>query len=244
MLEYQTFVNSPDLKDSYEFTPFGVRHDSPMYAIGDISAEKKQIIQKFAEFAQQSKYQDLGKKNGFNGLDSYASEMKTVDGATLTAAQKLWKEKKNANKPIMAVFVADVSGSMNGEPMNRMKESLLKGQKYLGKNNSIGLVTYSDDVTINLPIAPFDTNHQSLFVGAVEGLQANGGTATYDGIVVAMKMLKDEMKNTDLTTMYKPTNPIRMDSEIGMVPTSFKAVPKIPYLLSQPRPSFPVSTRE
>ncbi|RHW38148.1 VWA domain-containing protein [Neobacillus notoginsengisoli] len=194
VLEYQTFINSPDLKDSYVFTPFGVRHDSPLYAIGDISAEKKQIIEKFAEFAQGKKHQELAKKYGFNGLDQYASEMKTVDGATLSAAQKLWKEKKNGNKPIMAVFVADVSGSMDGEPMNRMKESLLKGQKYLGKDNSIGLVTYSDDVTINLPIAPFDTNQQSLFVGAVEGLQANGGTATYDGIVVAIKMLKDEMK--------------------------------------------------
>ena len=202
VLEYQTFINSPDLKDSYVFTPFGVRHDSPLYAIGEISAEKKQIIQQFAEFAQQPKYQELGKKNGFNGLDSYASEMQTVDGVTLSAAQKLWKEKKNANKPIVAVFVADVSGSMNGEPMNRMKESLLKGQKYLGKNNSIGLVTYSDDVEINLPIAPFDTNQQSYFVGAVEGLQANGGTATYDGIVVAIKMLKDEMKkNPDVTPL-------------------------------------------
>ncbi|WP_059170448.1 VWA domain-containing protein [Bacillus sp. FJAT-27445] len=202
VLEYQTFINSPDLKDSYVFTPFGVRHDSPLYAIGNISDEKKQIIQQFAQFSQEKKYQELGKKYGFNGLDSYAPEMQTVDGATLSAAQKLWKDKKNANKPIVAVFVADVSGSMNGEPMNRMKESLLKGQKYLGKNNSIGLVTYSDDVEINLPIAPFDTNQQSYFVGAVEGLQANGGTATYDGIVVAMKLLKDEMKmNPDVTPL-------------------------------------------
>ncbi|OCA90420.1 hypothetical protein A8F94_00565 [Bacillus sp. FJAT-27225] len=194
VLEYQTFINSPDLKDSYVFTPFGVRHDSPLYAIGDITDEKKQIIKTFADFAQGKKYQELAKKNGFNGLDNYTSELKAIDGATLSAAQKLWKEKKNGNKPIMAVFVADVSGSMDGEPLNRMKESLLKGQKYLGKDNSIGLVTYSDDVTINLPIATFDTNQQSMFVGAVEGLQANGGTATYDGIVVAMKMLKDEMK--------------------------------------------------
>lgn len=194
VLEYQTYVNSPEIKGSYVFNPFGVRHDSPLYALGDLSEDKLAIVKKFGEFTQQAKFQEKAKKDGFNGLENYQSEMKTVDGAALTAAQKLWKEKKNGTKPILAVFVADVSGSMDGEPMNRLKESLIKGQKYLGKDNKIGFVTYSDDVSINLPISKFDTNHQSKFVGAVESLQANGGTATFDGIIVATKMIKEEMK--------------------------------------------------
>ena len=193
VLEYQTFINSPDLKDSYIFTPFGTRHDSPLYALGNLPEEKKNILKKFAEFVDQEKYQTLGKKYGFNNLDDYTPEMKMINGHTLSAAQKLWKEKKSGGKPIVAVFVADVSGSMDGESINRLKESLIKGQKYLGTDNSIGLVTYSDDVTINLPISQYDTNQQSLFVGAVKSLQANGGTATYDGIVVAMKMLNDQL---------------------------------------------------
>lgn len=193
VLEYQTFINSPDLKDSYIFTPFGTRHDSPLYALGNQPEEKKNILKKFSEFVDQEKYQTLGKKYGFNNLNDYIPEMKMIDGNTLSAAQKLWKEKKSGGKPIVAVFVADVSGSMDGESLNRLKESLIKGQKYLGTDNSIGLVTYSDDVTINLPIGQYDTNQQSLFVGAVESLQANGGTATYDGIVVAMNMLKEQL---------------------------------------------------
>ena len=116
-----------------------------------------------------------------------------VNGSVLTAAQKLWKEKKNGNKPVAAVFVADVSGSMDGEPLHRLKESLLTGQKYLGRDNSIGFVSYSDRVTINLPIGKYDTNQQSMFVGTINSLQAGGGTATFDGIVVAMKMLQDEL---------------------------------------------------
>ncbi|HET8687874.1 MAG TPA: substrate-binding domain-containing protein, partial [Methanosarcina sp.] len=39
VLEYQTYVNTPDIR-YYEFTPFGFRHDSPMYAVGELSAEK------------------------------------------------------------------------------------------------------------------------------------------------------------------------------------------------------------
>jgi len=195
VLEYQTFVNAADLKSGYVFTPFGVRHDSPLYALGDLPQYKREILKKFAEFTVQDKYQRLGAEKGFNGLEEYHSEMAVVDGGTISAAQKLWKEKKNGSKPVAAVFVTDVSGSMDGERLNRLKESLIKGQKYLGKDNSIGLVSYSNNVTVNLPIAKYDTNQQSMFVGAVGSLQAGGGTATFDGIVVAMKMLQEEMAN-------------------------------------------------
>ncbi|MEW4219127.1 vWA domain-containing protein [Rossellomorea marisflavi] len=193
VLEYQTYTNASDLKDSYEFVPFGVRHDNPLYALGELPAEKVKVLEEFAQFAKQDRYKELAKKDGFNGLEEYQSEMKPLDGSTITSAQKIWKEKKNGTQSIAAVFVADVSGSMDGESLNKLKESLLKGQKYLGKDNSIGLVSYSDDVAINMPIKKFDVNQQSEFVGAVESLQANGGTATYDGIVVAMKMLQDEL---------------------------------------------------
>lgn len=193
VLEYQTFLNAADLKGAYVFTPFGVRHDSPLYALGNISKEKRDIVVKFAEFVNQDKYQKSGKDKGFNNLEDYKSELADTDGGLLLAAQKLWKEKKNVSKPIVAIFVADVSGSMAGEPLNRLKESLLQGQKYLGNDNSIGLVSYSSKVSINMPVGKFDTNHRSLFVGAVNSLQAGGGTATFDGIVVALKMLKEEL---------------------------------------------------
>lgn len=193
VLEYQTYVNAADLKGGYVFTPFGVRHDSPLYALGDLPQAKLDIIKKFAEFVTQEKYQKSAKDKGFNNLDDYKPEMAAVDGSLLSAAQKLWKEKKDGGKPIAAVFVADVSGSMAGEPLNRLKESLLKGQKYLGKENSIGLIAYSSTVSARLPIGKYDTNQQSMFVGAVNSLQASGGTATFDAIVVAMKMLQDKM---------------------------------------------------
>jgi len=192
VLEYQTYMNVADLKGGYVFTPFGVRHDSPLYALGKLPQNKLDIIKKFAEFVQEDKYQKLAADKGFNGLNDYKSEYDTPDGNLLSAAQKLWKEKKSGSKPIVAVFVADVSGSMDGEPLNRLKESLLKGQKFLGRDNSIGFVSYSSDVTINLPIAKYDTNQQSMFVGAIDSLQAAGGTATFDAIVVALKMLQDE----------------------------------------------------
>lgn len=192
ILEYQTYVNTPDIK-SYEFTPFGVRHDSPMYAIGNLSAEKTKILNKFVEFTQQDKYQQLATKYGFNGLNDYLSEAGAVRGDVITQAQKLWKEKKNAGKNICAVFVADISGSMSGEPLNKLKQSLIQGQYYIGTDNLVGLVSYSDNVHIDLSISKFDLNQRSLFTGAVKDLQAGGNTATFDGIAVAIQMIEQQM---------------------------------------------------
>ena len=56
----------------------------------------------------------------------------------------------------------------------------------------VGLVSYSDNVHIDLPISKFDLNNRSMFAGAVNDLQAGGSTATNDGIAVAMKMLLDQ----------------------------------------------------
>jgi Ca-activated chloride channel homolog len=190
ILEYQTYMNTPDIR-SYEFIPFGVRHDSPMYAIGELSAEKMKILNKFVEFSQQEEYQTLATKYGFNGLNDYQSDAVAVSGDVIIQAQKLWKEKKNA-KPICAVFVADVSGSMDGVPLNNLKKSLSEGQKNIGQDNLIGLVSYSSDVNIDLPIAKFDLNQRSLFAGAVRDLRAGGSTSTFDAIAIAMKMLIDQ----------------------------------------------------
>lgn len=202
IMEYQTYINSPELKTDYIFTPFGYRHDSPLYSVGNLSNEKKEILNKFIEFYKQDKYQELAVKDGFNALEDYKCEIENLDGNTILQAQKLWKENKNGDKPIVALFVADVSGSMEGEPLNELKKSLLNGSRYIGEENSIGLVTYSNDVNINLPIEKFDLNQRSLFTGAVQDMDASGGTATFDAIAVAVQMLLDEKeKNPDAKLM-------------------------------------------
>lgn len=190
ILEYQTYINTPDIR-SYEFIPFGVRHDSPIYAIGEISPEKMKILSEFIDFTQREKYQKLANEYGFSGLDQYQPESGPVSGDVIIQAQKIWKEEKDP-MPICAIFVADVSGSMEGEPLNKLKRSLMEGQKYIGNDNLVGLISYSDDVHIDLLISKFDLKNRSLFSGAVHDLQTGGSTATFDGIAVALDMLQKE----------------------------------------------------
>lgn len=189
VMEYQTYINDPELTRKYEFTPFGFIHTNPLYTPQGTSAQKKQILQMFAEFSQSEENQELAGEYGFNVDLNYTVEQNEVDGITLLNAQELWKEEKDSGRPILAVFVADVSGSMGGQPLNALKTSLINGMRYINTTNYIGLVSYSDDVVINVPVGKFDLNQQSAFKGAVESLSASGGTATFDGIIVAADML-------------------------------------------------------
>lgn len=200
ILEYQTYCNSRELKD-YTFTPFGVRHDNPVYEIGTLSDVQKQALNMFLSYCSEEGNQALAAEYGFNQLEDYTSEVNTFSGDTLLDAQNLWKEKKDSGKPVTAVFVADVSGSMAGEPLNNLKKSLINASQYINSDNYIGLVSYNSDVFINLPIAQFDLNHRAYFTGAVEDLDASGGTASFDAVCVALKMLleaKEQNPDTKL----------------------------------------------
>lgn len=189
IMEYQTYINDSDLTRKYEFTPFGFKHSNPLYTTKECSEEKKEIMKLFADFAKEEKWQDLAAEYGFNKDLGYVVEQDEVDGDVLLSAQDIWKKEKDSGKPIIAVFVADISGSMAGEPINALRSSLINGMKYINKNNYIGLVSYADDVTIEVPIDKFDLTHQSEFKGAVENLSAGGGTATFDGIITATDMI-------------------------------------------------------
>ena len=198
VLEYQTYKNTVELRD-FVFVPFGVRHDSPMYALGNLSPDKSQLIDMFIQYCQSDKSQKLAGEYGFNNLNDYKSEVPLPSGNVITSAQSLWKEVKDAGRPVAAVFIADISGSMNGEPIMNLKESLINGSQYINQKNLIGLVSYDNNVYINLPIAAFDLNQRSKFCGAVQDLIPGGQTATYDAILVGLKML-DEVKQKDPQT--------------------------------------------
>lgn len=201
LLEYQTFVNSKDLQSSYVFVPFGVRHDSPIYEIGNLSDLKKQITNKFIEYCKTEESQKIATEKGFNGLNDYSYE-KNIDGKAILKAQSTWKEEKSGEAGLTAVFVADVSGSMEGSPLLKLKASLNQATNFIGSDVNVGFVTFSDTVNIAVPIAKFDQTQKSYFSNAVKNLRAGGGTAMYDAIIVAEKMLIEEQaKNPNTKIM-------------------------------------------
>lgn len=193
VMEEQAYHNTPELKD-YVYTPAGIRHDHPVYTFEYVSKEKQEAAKLFTEYCLSDESRKLADEKGFNLHDDYKSQENGLDGNGYLSAQKIWKQNKDGGQPIIAVFVADISGSMAGKAINNLKDSLISTSQYIGSDNYIGLVSYADDVHINLPIDKFDGTHRAKFTGAVKALDIEGSTATYNAVLVALKMMLDKQK--------------------------------------------------
>ncbi len=192
VMEEQAYINTSELR-GFVYIPAGIRHDHPVYTFDWDSDKEKEAAAMFVEYCKNDRNQQLATEKGFNHHNDYESQDPGLNGTQYISAQKVWKQNKNGGKPIVAVFIADVSGSMDGEPINSLKDSLVKSSVYIGEEHYVGLVSYSSDVTINLPINQFDPTQQAYFSGEVKNLTASGGTATYDAVLVAMDMIEKKM---------------------------------------------------
>lgn len=192
ILGHQTFSRTEELQSGFEFFPFGIRHDHPLYAVGNLPAEKLEVLEQYALFSERPRFQKLAKRYGWNASIDFTPTVTAPSGETLIRAQRLWKEKKNAGARISAVFLTDVSGSMQGGKLRAVKESLIAGSNLISPENSIGLAVFSDKVQLVLPIRPFKLQHKGAFHAAVQEMRASGGTAMYDGIAAALTMLLEE----------------------------------------------------
>jgi Ca-activated chloride channel family protein len=189
VMEYQTFVKTAELQSGYVFLPFGYPHNNPLYAVGELPPEKKEVLEAFAKFSEQPRYRDLGTQYGFNPQMQAEKFYPLPSGGTLVQAQQIWKTKKDAGRAVAAVFLCDVSGSMVGPRLEGVREALIQGADFISPENSIGLVVFSDRVRTLLPIRKFNINQKASFIAAAEDLTAGGNTAMYDGIAVALSML-------------------------------------------------------
>ncbi|MFI0398714.1 MAG: VWA domain-containing protein [Thiolinea sp.] len=188
VMEHQSWVNVTGMND-YQFVPFGVRHDSPLYATTEADPAEREVLQQFAKFIEQQ--QTVITNFGFGQLADYQDAYTIKDGTVIGQAQKLWKQKKSGGKPIAAVFIADVSGSMEeGDRIKNLKKALVESSDLISSGNAIGLVTYSDRVNVDLEIRPFNVQQKALFTGAVESLVTGGKTATNNAVLVAVDQLE------------------------------------------------------
>jgi Ca-activated chloride channel family protein len=167
-----------------------------MYALNDVDAQQRKVIELFTQYCQTEKAQKSADGFGFNRYNDYVGVENTYTGRELFSALQLWKQNKDSGRPVISVFVVDRSGSMDGEKIVNVKKSLLGALPSISEGNSIGLVSYSGehDITVDLPItqiSQLDQTAQYKFAGAVADLLPNGQTATNSALVVGLNMLRE-----------------------------------------------------
>lgn len=192
--EYQTYINNKEFVRDYDFIPYGIRHDNPLYSCVQLSAAQRECLESFIEYATNKDNQKLATAYGFNGNEDYKDAFEAPSGNVIEQAERIWKSNKDSGRPIVAVFVCDTSGSMDGVPLLQLKESLTNGMKYINDTNYIGLVSYGSKVTKELDIAEFTLDQKAYFQGAINRLTASGNTYTYEAIAIAMKMINEAQK--------------------------------------------------
>ena len=89
----------------------------------------------------------------------------------------------NAQEPVSAVVVVDVSGSMDATAMAAAKSAAATFINSLGSLDSVSLVAFSTEVRL---IHGF-TQDKGALLGALEGLQPGGNTALYDALWTAIE---------------------------------------------------------
>jgi hypothetical protein len=84
------------------------------------------------------------------------------------------------------VIIQDVSGSMNGTPIQQARSALTTFVDFMADRpmpgDTLGLVAYQTSVVRNTPLTPLDHFGAGELRNQISGLTANGGTATDLGI--------------------------------------------------------------
>ncbi|MDJ0635653.1 MAG: VWA domain-containing protein [Xenococcaceae cyanobacterium MO_188.B29] len=197
-LEYQNYQQLKKVPgfETTVFIPFGIPHNNPLVGFNWNTAQQQEALQKFAEFATSSAMQKLAQQQGFVETDYLTSpNLPPIPaGEVLTTAQSFWKRQKDAGRTVYLMTVIDTSGSMEGKALAEVKEGLRLASQEINPGNYLGLISYSDRPTEMLPLAPFDEMQHKRFLAAIDNLRADGGTAMYDGMMVALGKLLEQKK--------------------------------------------------
>lgn len=92
---------------------------------------------------------------------------------------------KSADQPIDAVLVVDSSGSMKGASMDAAKAAALAFIAELRPPSRAALVSFSDKPSVVLPMS----SDAGLLRSAVNRIEAEGETALYDAVLVAVRQV-------------------------------------------------------
>jgi len=169
--------------------PFGDDQGSPLVALPWTTGPERQALERFGRFVTSSPLQALARSQDFGDPSPVPATARPprADGEVLSKVQQLWKQRKDGGRTVYLQLLVDVSGSMNeNDRLSQLKRALTVASGAINSGNQVGLISFSDKPTRLMPLQPYDANSRARLLATAQGLQANGATALYDGLAVAL----------------------------------------------------------
>ena len=241
VMAHQSFVGLTQQRgfNNFKYVPFGIPESSPLVAFDWTTAAEKAAMQRFAEFATSDEMQRLAVKQGYERTDylKKGDFPPVPSGEVLQAAQSFWKQRKDGGRTVYMEIVVDTSGSMNeSNRLGAVQQALRSASRHINPGNQVGLVTFSDQPTVRIPLAPYTELEQKRLFTAINQLQADGGTALYDGLAVGLAELMNKQALDPegefyllLLTDGKRTDGLRLNQLEGVIKESKVRVYPIAY---------------
>ena len=146
-----------------------------------------------------------------NGVDPDQPErvLGLPEPRVLDRIRRSWREDR---KPANVLLVVDTSGSMNDEErLERAKEGLETFFEQVGRQDSIGLTIFSDQIQPLIPVAPFAQNERRMRE-TVRNLIADGGTAVWDATVEGFEQVRSAADTSRINAVVVLTDGEDTDS--------------------------------
>jgi Ca-activated chloride channel homolog len=96
---------------------------------------------------------------------------------------------ETARPDLSIVLALDVSGSMNGPPLEQVVRSVERIVDLLGERDKLGIVAFSEGATEVCPLAPMSAETRRAVKARVRRLRADGGTNAEAGLLRARGLL-------------------------------------------------------
>lgn len=197
-----------------------------------VSEEEKEAAEKVIEYLRSPVAQkiltDLGLRPGIPGVSLGAKfspqygvdpnaqydSLRTPQPEVVNAMIKSWQE--FAKKPSQVVLVVDSSGSMKGDKLPAVQNTLRYYLEGLGPKERIALIDF--DSEIQAPVwVDGTTEGRARGMQFISSLKANGGTRLYDAALNARNLLQENLSSDAINAVV-----ILTDGEDSGSKTSLK----------------------
>ena len=102
-------------------------------------------------------------------------------------------------RPVSLIAVVDRSGSMSGQPIERVKEGLHAALKLMGGKDRFGIVIYGSDTRVHLPVMDVEGNKDAI-AQAIDAITIDGSTYMEAGMKLGYATAREELEHSNGTT--------------------------------------------